>query len=172
VRSAYRAVSDAENQKRAAEDDARREAAQRLNEAAGPNYPRLLEAIRAYGALLAANADEKELAAARAAIGDELLRSEGQVASTLRAAQAQADEAQAMLEAEHELFKVWRAQYAQNPRIAKMELWNLMRRVVLSAAHEVFYVPQTERIEILINRDPDLRLQREVEALQRGGGNR
>lgn len=166
VRNAYRAVLDAENQMRAAEDDARREATQRLHEAAGPQYGPVLEAIRGYGALQATDASEDQLAEARAAVDGALVDAGGQVATRLRTAAAQADETRAAIEAEYNLFREWLEQYRLNPGIVRLELWNMMRQVVIGQAAEVFQVPNAQRIEILINRDPDVRRQREQQALQ------
>lgn len=169
VRNAYRAVLDAENQMRALEDEARREATQRLNEAAGPQYAAVLDQIRAYGALQAGDAAAEQLTQVRTAIDLALDTAGGQVATRLRGAAAQADETRSAIEAEYDLFQEWYQQYQRFPTIAGLEIWNLMRQVVIGSAYELFYVPRTQRLEILINRDPDVQKQREAEALQRGG---
>lgn len=168
VRPAYEAVTAAENEKKSREDQERAAATQTLNETAGPQYEELLARIREYGALEAMNPAEQSSRLARQAVDAALERSGGRVASLLRRADALGNETYETIKSQAESFTNWSRQYERYPRVTRMELWNQMLMTVLGAAFEVFYVPESSRMDILTNRDPDLRTQREIERLQKG----
>ena len=167
VRSAYREVSDAENRKKEIEDKARAEATEILNKAAGTQHVQLLEAIRGYGNKQLLGATENELAQLRSQLDSELDSAGGEVASLLRSATAEANETFESVKKEFEVFTSWLEQHTRDPKLTRVLLWNAMRRAVLTnPENEVFFLPDSKSLEIIVNRDPDLARLREIERLQ------
>jgi regulator of protease activity HflC (stomatin/prohibitin superfamily) len=166
VRSAYTMVGESENEKKRLEDEARQLATQILNEAAGAQHAQLLEHIREYGARQALEPDPDAVAAARQRIDAAVAAAGGQVAAQLRDAGAQAAETYERIRSEFELFRFLSERYREHPQITQLEMWNMMREAVLGSAREVFYVPRSNRLDILINRDPDRALEEELRRFQ------
>ena len=168
VRDAYRAVSQAENEKKKVEEEARAEASRVLNEAAGPQYPELLQQIREYGAAQVVDAvDAADLAQRRAEIERQLERAGGRVASMLRTSAAAANEYRERLKVEADEFRGWSRLYAAFPELTRLRLWNTAIGSVLNTSrNELFFLSDSDKLEFLINRDPSLSNRRQVEALQ------
>ena len=168
VAAAFDDVAKAENEKKAQEDAARQRATEVLNQTAGPQYAELLEQIRAYGAAQLANADAERLAELRRDIDDTLTRCQGQVAVRLRDAQAKANTEREQLEAKYNEFVQRLEQYRAYPRQTLINLWTEMRREVLaSKQNEIFWVPETDFVDVIVNRDPNRAMEAERERLRR-----
>jgi len=168
VAAAFDDVAKAENEKKAQEDAARQRATEVLNQTAGPQYVELLEQIRAYGAAQLADADAERLAELRRDIDDTLTRCQGQVAVRLRDAQAKANTEREQLEAKYNEFVQRLEQYRAYPRQTLINLWTEMRREVLaSKQNEIFWVPETDFVDVIVNRDPNRAMEAERERLRR-----
>jgi regulator of protease activity HflC (stomatin/prohibitin superfamily) len=168
VAAAFDDVAKAENEKKAQEDAARQRATEVLNQTAGPQYAELLEQIRAYGAAQLAGADAERLAELRHDIDDTLTRCQGLVAVRLRDAQAKANTEREQLEAKYHEFVQRLEQYRAYPRQTLINLWTEMRREVLaSKQNEIFWVPETDFVDVIVNRDPNRAMEAERERLRR-----
>ncbi|MGE3181945.1 MAG: SPFH domain-containing protein, partial [Phycisphaerae bacterium] len=165
VRAAYSFVSTAENLKKQRQESARNDATKILNDAAGGSYGPLLNLIRSYGAKQALGAPEAEIAALRQEIDTALENAGGEVAKRLRTARAEKNEYIERVKIELATFNDWQRRYERFPQVTRRELWNYTMEEVLRTAFEVFYVPDTEEIELLINRDPEIQRQKEIERL-------
>lgn len=159
VRQAFLRVVEAENERKEFEERARQEAATILNQAAGTAHQTLLDAIQAYGAARLADASPERLAELRNRIDEELERAAenkyGRVAVLLDEAQSAANETRETVRREYEEFQYYLDQYRKFPQETVLGLWNFMREDVLgSSQNEIFYVPATDEIEILVDRDP------------------
>lgn len=166
VRPAFLDVINAENEKLTSIREADQKASEILNRAAGGMHAEILEKIRAYGRAQLDGADQARLRPLLGAINDKLIeardRGAGQVAVELRKARAEANAISEGLRRDFELFTKRLQQRKAQPRITVLDLWVQMRNEVFShKENEVFFVPDSDEIEILINRDP-LR-QRELE---------
>jgi modulator of FtsH protease HflK len=166
VAPAFDNVTKAENEKKSEEDAARQKATEILNQTAGPQYAELLEKIRVYGAAQLANADAQRLNELRKDIDDTLERSQGGVAVRLRDARSRANTEREQLKGKYNEFVQRLEQYRAFPRQTLIELWTNMRKDVLSSKeNETFWVPDTDVIEILVNRDPNRAMEAERERL-------
>jgi regulator of protease activity HflC (stomatin/prohibitin superfamily) len=167
VAEAFDKVTQAENEKRALEEAARQTATEVLNKTAGPQYVELLERIRAYGAAELAGADQQRREELRKAIDDTLELSQGDVAVRLRDAQAKANTEREQLKGKYDEFVQRLEQYRAYPRQTLISLWTGMRKEVLgSDQNEVFWVPDTDRIDIVVNRDPNRAREAEIRRLK------
>lgn len=165
VRRAFLDVTRAENEKKRLEHEAEEKATRILNRAAGKHHKELLRLIRAYGAAQLRGADEAEQEQLRAAIDARLEEAEraggGQVAVKLREARTEANRINERLQQEFKEFTDYLKQREVQPRYTLLDLWVQMRAEILSnKQNEIFFVPDCDEIEILINRDP----QRQIEA--------
>ncbi len=168
VRNAYRGVTQAENELKEQIDNAQAEANAILNKTAGAGHTELLRIIRAYGAQQAVGAAPAELAPVRGRIEQALDRSGGEVAIRLRDAASAANEIRQRVEGQFSEFQNRLKQYRKYPRITTLELQNQMRRKILtSLQNEMFFVPDVDDLQILLNRDPNKKARREMEALQK-----
>jgi membrane protease subunit HflK len=172
VREAFMDVSKAEQERATLESQASAKATETLSRAAGQAHSELLAAIRAYGAAQLEGADQSRLDARLAEIDAKLLEAEqtesGQVAIRLRQARSDADSASNRLRQQYDEFANYLEQRKARPLITALDLWNKMRAVVLNnRANEVFVVPDSNVIEILVNRDPVLQKEREEEEIMR-----
>ena len=166
VAPAFDNVTKAENERKQQEDAAHQLATETLNQVAGPQYRDLLERIRRYGdAQLASEAPDK-LEQLRAEIDDALPNAQGEVAARLRDARARADGTREEINREYQEFTYWLEQYRTYPRQTKIKLWSRMWNAVLSSnENEIFWVPNSDVIEILVNRDPQRAIEAERERL-------
>lgn len=90
-----------------------------------------------------------------------LLQAQGEVASRLRDAEAEANSTREQIEEEYQDFSQWLQQYRAYPEQTLIKLWTRMQSEILgSKQNEVFWVPETNVVEVLVNRDP----QKAVEA--------
>lgn len=158
VQDAFNKVQEAENEKLRLEREAEARATEIRNRAAGSRCGALLELIREYGRAQSENADEQKLAELRARIDDELLMAAqleaGLVAVRLREARAMANDIHARLASEYSQFTERLKERAAGPRIAPLGLWTQMREEVLGTLeNEIFIVPDSDIVEILLNRD-------------------
>ena len=177
VRPAFLEVVKAENERLRLQDEAREAESEILNRAAGEKYPRLLEAINAYGDAQLRGASDAELSQQLTAIDallDECQRDgAGQVAVRLADAEAQADQTNQGLRREYEEFTRYLEQHRIQPDITLLGLWVQMRRDVLGhKQNEVVFLPAQEEIEINIKSDPQRKAELEEERAlkrQRGG---
>jgi membrane protease subunit HflK len=168
VAPAFDKVTKAENEKRAQEDAARQRATEILNQTAGPQYAELLDRIRAYGAAQVAGADAQRLGELRKEIDDTLERAQGGVAVRLRDAQAQANTERERLNSKYTEFVQRLEQYRAQPQLTLLRMWTDMRKEVLgSKQNETFWVPDTDYIDILVNRDPNRAREAERERLRK-----
>lgn len=166
VRTAYRFVSTAENQKKQLQEAARNEATKLLNDTAGASYPELLNLIRTYGAKQALGAPADEVSQIRAEIDAALENAGGEVSKRLRTARAEKSEYVERVKIERAAFEDWLKRYERMPRVTRRELWNDTINMLLNNAVEVFYVPDTEELELLINRDPEVLKDNQMEQLR------
>jgi regulator of protease activity HflC (stomatin/prohibitin superfamily) len=162
VREAFMDVSRAEQERLALERAADEKRVEILSHAAGDpkEYTSLLEAIGEYGAAQMHSADDAELTQLLGRIETRLLDAEtheaGQVAVKLREARGEAGAAVDKLRTEYEDFTTRLAQRTARPRITILGLWTEMRSEILGTlANEIFVVPQSDQIEILVNRNPE-----------------
>ncbi len=168
VAPAFDNVTKAENERKAQEDKARQDATEILNQAAGPQYVEVLERIRRYSSAQLTGADPQRLSELRLDIDTALDRAQGQVAVQLRDAEARANGEREQLGREYQEFKYWLEQYRAYPRQTLVKLWTRMRQEVLdSKDNEIFWVPDSNVIEILVNRDPNRAREAEKEKLQK-----
>ncbi len=172
VRDAFIDVSRAENERRALEDQARERATEVLSRAAGGAWPRLLAAIREYGALQEdPNVGAAALAEALSRVDALLLEAEqqesGQVSIRLREAREQANTTSAQLRQQFEQFERYLEQRRDGRELITMlGLWNEMRAEILgNRANEIFFVPASNVIEILVNRDPQRKIELEQQEI-------
>ena len=167
VAPAFTEVTRAENQKKQQEDAAGQRATEILNQAAGPQHEELLQKIREYGAAQLTGADSQRLEQMRAAIDAKLDEAQGNVAVMLRDAQAEANTVREQISREYEEFTRWLEQYRRFPAPTAILLWTQMRHEVLgSKDNELFWVPHSDIIEILVNRDPNKAIEAERERLR------
>lgn len=159
----FTAVTNAENEMKQAESRARQRKEEILSQTAGASYELLLAAIRAYGAAQVAEASAEALAALRFEIEGLLVRAEGEVARTIRQGEAAGSMEREQIRREFEEFQYWLAQYRQFPVATLLHLWKEMRVAVLSQpGNELFWVsPDMDIIEVIVNRDPERRLEAE-----------
>ncbi len=158
VRDAFVDVSRAENERQRLIREAEELATEILSRAAGDQYTELLRLIRAYGDAQLRGEEETVLTPLRAAIDAALEEAEareaGQVAVRMREARARANEINKRVESEYQEFMKRRQEIAAQPRIALLSQWVQVReRILTSLANEIFFIPDSDEIEILINRD-------------------
>ncbi|MCA9244357.1 MAG: hypothetical protein KDA32_10405, partial [Phycisphaerales bacterium] len=139
-----------------------------LSEAAGRRADDILGAIRAYDESQRLGEAPEHQAELREAIDDQLDlakdESQGQVAVLLRAAEARANQHREQIRSEYEQFTKYLTLYERDPKATLLGLWTDMRGQVLgSVANEVFFVPRTDVLEIITNRDEAKRLRAENE---------
>ncbi len=171
VRDAFLDVTRAVSESQRLRDEAEEKATEALSAAAGDRESarRLLAQIDEYGAAQLRGAPAEELRAQKAAIDAALAaleeRGKGEVAVRLSAARGVASAINQGLRREYEQYRQYVELRKVQPRIAVLGLWVAMRQEVLgNRNNEVFFVPHTNEIEILINRDPQRAIERETEA--------
>ncbi|MFH1748030.1 MAG: SPFH domain-containing protein [Planctomycetota bacterium] len=168
VAPAFTEVTRAENEKQQQEYAAGQRANAILNQAAGPQHAELLALIRDYGDAQLADRDAEVLARLRQSIDDKLEEAQGEVAVQLREAQAESDTVREQINREYEEFTYWLEQYRLYPGPTLVGLWAQMRQEVLgSNDNELFWVPDSQVIEILINRDPNKAIDAERDRLKK-----
>ncbi len=179
VRPAFLDVTRAQNEKKTLMDRAEEQATEIINAAAGSRqtHAELLTLITEYGNAQLQGTDDAQLAAMLSEIDVQLLAAEeqgaGQVAVTLSAARAEANDINDRVRREYEQFQRYQELRAAQPRLAVLGLWVQMRREILSnEMNEIFFVPDADEIEILVNRDPQRQIRLEEQRAldrQRGG---
>jgi len=166
VAAAFVEVTNAENERKQQEHAARQRATEILNQAAGAQHRVLLEQIRAYGAAQLTDRDPGRLEPMRAEIDTLLADAQGEVAVKLREARADASTVREQISREYQEFRYWLEQYRRYPQATLVSLWAQMRRDVLdNKDNELFWVPDSDVIEILVNRDPNRAIEAERERL-------
>jgi regulator of protease activity HflC (stomatin/prohibitin superfamily) len=147
-------ITQAANEKKRIEEDARKAQAEILNRAAGVQYKSLLNLIDRYGAAQTAGADQARLDEMRAAIDAALELAGGEVARIIQQAQSQKTAIYEQAQRDYEEFSAHLANYRRDPIATKLTMWTDMRkRVHSSIQNEVFFLPNTGT-EIIISRDP------------------
>jgi regulator of protease activity HflC (stomatin/prohibitin superfamily) len=167
VRPAFMDVVRAENERLSLQEKAEEEAAEILNRAASHMHRELLDAIGRYG--------EAQLKGDRPPLTeiDQLLdrakqEGAGEVAVKLSEAEARADQTNERLRSEFEEFNNYLEQRRARPRITVLDLWVQMRHAILSnRLNEIFFVPHSNEIEILIKSDPQRKIELEEEAARK-----
>jgi regulator of protease activity HflC (stomatin/prohibitin superfamily) len=176
VRPAFLDVVKAENEKKRLEHEAGEKATEILNRTAGALHGELIELIAEYGAAQQRGASEDEQSELLAGIDAKLLEAKahggGEVAGLLSTAEAEANEINETLRREYEEFVKYVEMRAARPRITLLGLWVQMREEILSNKNnEIFFVPASDDVQIVINRDPQRMIEREQEqALRRQRG--
>ncbi len=167
VAPAFEEVTKAENERKQQEDAAQKTATGILNQVAGPQHRELLEKINQYGAAELAGADAARLQALRGEISDALERAQGEVATRLGEARARRDTEQQQINQEYREFTFWLQQYRQHPTATLISLWAAMRADVLdNKDNEIFWVPSSDIVDIVVNRDPNRAIEAEKERYQ------
>jgi membrane protease subunit HflK len=168
VASAFDAVTRAQNERQQQQEAALATATETLNRVAGPQHREVLRRIERYSAAQLTAAPDDELEELRSAIDDALATAQGEVAAMLRDAQAEANSVREQISREYEEFRNRLEQYRLYPQQTKIQLWTRMLSTVLGTRqNEVFWIPDTEVIEILVNRDPNREIELERERLMR-----
>jgi membrane protease subunit HflK len=168
VAPAFTEVTNAENERTRQEHGAEQKATEILNQAAGPAHRAVLEKIRAYGAAQLAGAEPEELARLLAEINTSLDTAEGEVAVALREARAEANTVREEINRQYQEYTEWLKQYRALPQATLVSLWSQMREQILTNKdNELFWLPDSNVIEILVNRDPNRAIEAERERLQK-----
>lgn len=164
VREAFLRVSSAGSERKRLIDEAEQERDRILNQAAGPGYRELLAAIEAYGAAQAVGEHEPRLEELRAEIDRRLEEAKGEVAAVLGRARTRATEIRETVRRQYEQFTYHLEAYRKHPELTVLRTWVRMRDAILgSAQNEIFFVPRSQIIEILANRDPQRLIEAEKE---------
>lgn len=167
VERAYRAATDAENDREQRIRQGETEAGRSLTEAAGDSYREILPLIDQYGAAQALGADEAELSALRTQIDNALDEAGGEVAQLLESARGQRTAYIDTVTSEYELFKQYLPQFQRDPQSTRIRLWaTLMTELLGTGEFEVFAVADAGEIEIIVNRDQQRARDIETERLR------
>jgi regulator of protease activity HflC (stomatin/prohibitin superfamily) len=167
VAPAFSEVVNAENERKQEEHAARQKATETLNQAAGPEHRALLAKIRAYGIRELAGADHAELLKLRSQIDDLLEDAQGEAAAKLHEGRAHATDVREKIRTEYTNFKNLLTLYRKFPQATLVDLWRQMREEVLdNKNNELFWVPDSNIIEVIVNRDPQRALEAERERLK------
>jgi len=177
VMEAYRAVTNAENQRSQLLNEAREEAAKRLGEAAGQAYEPLMAMIREYEvAVDAAREDEANQILQRLYDSLESGRTPepfgdvdigGRAASVIAEAGAHRSEVVSRARAEAETFRSLLEAYQENPRVFLSRRFERMREKVFTSGDiETHYIPRGVELYLEANRDPAYRRDRETDQLR------
>jgi len=88
----------------------------------------------------------------------------------LRDAQSQANATREQISREYEEFVNYLEQYRGSPQVTALRLWlQMIEPVLTSKGNEIFFVPQGDEIEIIVNRDPRRLLEAERERYRQQG---
>jgi regulator of protease activity HflC (stomatin/prohibitin superfamily) len=167
VREAFLRVSSAESERKRLIDEARQERDRILNQAAGPGYRELLAAIEAYGAAQTMGEGEQRLAELRTEIDRRLEEAQGEVAAVLGRARTRSTEIREGVRRQFEQFTYHLEAYRRYPELTALRVWVRMRDAILgSPQNEIFFVPRSQIVEILANRDPQRLIEAEKERLR------
>ena len=159
-------ITQAANEKKKIEEDARKVQAEILNRVAGVQYKSLLNLINRYGAAQTAGADQARLDQIRAEIDAELDLAGGDVAHIIQQAQSQKTAIFEQAQRDYEEFSAHLANYRNDPIATKLTMWTNMReRVHASLQNEVFFLPDSS-MEIIIGRDKNRALRAEEERVR------
>jgi membrane protease subunit HflK len=170
VRQAFLAVTQAQNERQTRIEEAHAQAAEALTKVAGGSYAVLLERIAAYGEAQALGAPQAELDRLATEIDLALDGAGGEVAVLLRDAQSQANATREQISREYEEFVNYLEQYRGSPQVTALRLWlQMIEPVLTSKGNEIFFVPQGDEIEIIVNRDPRRLLEAERERYRQQG---
>jgi membrane protease subunit HflK len=168
VRVAYDAVTQAYSSKRKRVMEALQKEAEILNGVAGVQHVGLLDLINQYGAAQLGDAEEERLAELRAKIDEGLTLAGGEVAQTLQQAASERSQTVQAIQREYEGFRSELELYRQNPEATLLRRWAEMRaKVHASKRNEVFFLPDAQQIEVIINRDPTAAIRADLERFQR-----
>lgn len=159
-------ITQAANEKKKIEEDARKVRTEILNRVAGAQYKSLLNLINQYGAAQAAGADQARLDQIRAEIDAELELAGGDVAHIIQQAQSQKTAIFEQAQRDYEEFSAHLAHYHRDPITTKLIMWtNMRKRVHASVQNEVFFLPDSST-EIIIGRDQNRALRAEEERVR------
>lgn len=167
VREAFVRVSLAESTRKQLIDEARQKRDEILNQAGGPGYRELLAAIEVYGAAQAVGESEQRLAELRAEIDRQLEEAQGEVAAVLGRARTRGTEIREGVRRQYEQFTYQLEAYRKHPERTTLRAWVRMRDAILgSPQNEIFFVPRSQIVQILANRDPQRLIEAEKERLR------
>ena len=170
VRQAFLAVTQAQNERQTRIEEAHAQAAETLTKVAGGSYALLLERIAAYGEAQALGAPQAELDRLQAEIDAALDGAGGEVAVLMRDAQSQANATREQISREYEDFVNYLEQYRLSPQVTVLRLWlQMIEPVLTSKGNEIFFVPNSDEVEIIVNRDPRRLLEAERERYRQQG---
>ena len=181
VADAYREVSNAENERANALQNAWRKYTETLNQTASSAYPKLLEMINEYEVAIATDDEQKQQqlqAELDAAFRDLRLSQErggtqirGEVAQRVNEALIYRTEVIEAVRSEAETFELLYEQYRRTPRIFVTRRWQEMRERVFSSPQvEKIYAP-TGQLYIVTNADPSIQREKDEKALGGPGSN-
>jgi len=173
VRQAFEDVVRAENDKQRIERQADEQATKTLNKAAGQGYADLRDAIRAYGDAQTRGEPETQQRALLATINQKLEAARaGDVAIMLTQAGSEASQTGSRVQREYTEFVEYLKQRQVQPTVTLLGLWTQMRDEVLRRKeNEIFFVPDSNEIEILVKSDRQRQIELEQErALKRQRG--
>jgi len=178
VRQAYQAANRAENEKSQSINQAEQERARILGEAAGEAYQPLLDLIGSYERLSrGSEQDRAQLPALERQIDAVFRELEvmgdrsaidigGEAAAVINQARTYRTRLVAQLKGQARTFESLLPEYNKNPRIVLNRLWQDTREQVLTNEEsETFYLPPSQA-RIDINRDPDVKRERDERRLQ------
>ena len=177
VRSAYREVSNAQNERAQAIAQARQEYSRILVETAGAAHEPLYLLIQELEQAIELNDTDAEQA-----LRDELTRSftglrmndqrggseiGGEVAAALNRANTERSQIVQSVRADAARFEALLAEYRKNPGVVVNRIWEQARRRVLSSPGvETLYAPDGAENRLMVNPDPAVARQREMERLR------
>ena len=173
VRQAFEDVVRAENDKQRIERQADEQATKTLNKVAGQRYADLRDAIRAYGDAQTRGEPEAQQRALLATINQKLEAARaGDVAIMLTQAGSEASQTGSRVQREYTEFVEYNKQRQIQPTVTLLGLWTQMRDEVLKRKeNEIFFVPDSNEIEILVKSDRQRQIELEQErALKRQRG--
>lgn len=174
VREAFNEVATAENQRQTAIETAEKEATEKLTKAVGPGFRSLIDLINRYGAAQARKAPAAEQAELLQQIDAALVVATdagGEVATLLRTAQSRANAVREKIRGEVDEFNSYLDLYEAEPDVARLGIWVQMRETVLGGReNELMYLPGVDVTQIVINRDPLIKIRSDLmQYMQRGG---
>jgi len=172
VAASFDAVTSAESFRAESIVGAQQERSRILGETAGEASPALLKLIVAFEQA-SDRGDAAEAAAAEARIEEALadlsvdgLRIGGEVSSVINSATTYRTQIVEKVASEAQTFEQLLPQYERNPRLVLARIWEDARETILTSKDvETFYtVPG--RLELQLNRDPNLQKERQKEQLK------
>lgn len=171
VRPGYLAVVQAENKKAEAIANARRDATQKLNEAAGPTHEQLGIAMREYEtARTLGNSEQADVRMRE--IMQLLERAGGRVAHAVESAKAEASRRNQQIQAEVNRFRKAYPQYIRNPAVFMAQYWaDTKQQILASPMVERIYLPRgSKEIRLNLGHNPNFSKQLEIDRYNEQAG--